>query len=42
MDDAGGLGRARADDVASGIVVGHADWYAGNTAVSKGVLVGTF
>lgn len=24
------------------VVVGHADWYAGNTAVSGGVLVGTF
>lgn len=24
------------------VVVGHADWYAGNTAVSRGVLTGTF
>jgi Ser/Thr protein kinase RdoA (MazF antagonist) len=24
------------------VVVGHADWYAGNTAISEGVLAGTF
>lgn len=24
------------------VVVGHADWYAGNAAVARGVLVGTF
>ncbi|SDS76604.1 hypothetical protein [Actinopolymorpha singaporensis] len=30
-------GRAGAE-----VVVGHADWYAGNTAVQEGVLVGTF
>jgi hypothetical protein len=24
------------------VVVGHADWYAGNTAVVEGALVGTF
>ncbi|MEA3056323.1 MAG: hypothetical protein QOD30_1755 [Actinomycetota bacterium] len=24
------------------VIVGHADWYAGNTAISGGVLVGTF
>jgi Ser/Thr protein kinase RdoA (MazF antagonist) len=32
------LGNREADEV----LVGHADWYAGNTAVVDGVLVGTF
>lgn len=41
------LGRRAADQVLAhrdpeNVVVGHADWYAGNTAFSGGVLVGTF
>lgn len=41
------FGRRAADQVlaardADQVVVGHADWYAGNTAVSGGRLVGTF
>ena len=41
------FGRRAADQVLAHrdpehVVVGHADWYAGNTAVSGGMLVGTF
>jgi hypothetical protein len=41
------FGRRAADQIlahrdAGDIVVGHADWYAGNTAVSDGLLTGTF
>jgi hypothetical protein len=41
------FGRRAADQVLAhrdpeNVVVGHADWYAGNTAISAGVLVGTF
>jgi hypothetical protein len=41
------FGRRASDQVlfnreAEKVVVGHADWYAGNTAVVDGVLVGTF
>ena len=41
------FGRRAADQVLAyrdpeNVVVGHADWYAGNTAISGGVLVGTF
>jgi Ser/Thr protein kinase RdoA (MazF antagonist) len=41
------FGRRAADQVldnreADEVVVGHADWYAGNTAVVDGLLVGTF
>lgn len=41
------FGRRAADQVlahrdAGAVVVGHADWYAGNTTVSNGRLVGTF
>ena len=41
------FGQRAADQVlahrdAESVVAGHADWYAGNTAVSGGVLVGTF
>jgi len=44
LDD---LGQRAADQIlahrgAREVVVGHADWYAGNTAVSADVLVGTF
>ncbi len=44
LDD---FGRRAADQIvahrdADQVVVGHADWYAGNTAVVGGVLVGTF
>ena len=40
-------GRRAADQIlahrdADNVVVGHADWYAGNTAVVEGALVGTF
>jgi hypothetical protein len=40
-------GRRAADQIlahrdAGNVVVGHADWYAGNTAVSGGALIGTF
>ena len=41
------FGQRAADQIlanreAEKVVVGHADWYAGNTAVVDGVLVGTF
>lgn len=41
------FGRRAADQIlahrdAGNVVVGHADWYAGNTAVSDGALIGTF
>ena len=41
------FGQRAADQIlahreAEKVVVGHADWYAGNTAISGGVLVGTF
>ncbi|HLL64875.1 MAG TPA: hypothetical protein VK453_03895 [Micromonosporaceae bacterium] len=41
------FGQRAADQIlahrdAAAVVVGHADWYAGNTAVSGNVLVGTF
>lgn len=41
------FGRRAADQIlahrgSQEVVIGHADWYAGNTAVSGGVLVGTF
>jgi Ser/Thr protein kinase RdoA (MazF antagonist) len=41
------FGRRAADQIlahrdAENVVVGHADWYAGNTAVREGALVGTF
>ena len=41
------FGRRAADQIlahrdAKNVVVGHADWYAGNTAISDNVLVGTF
>ena len=41
------FGRRAADQVLAyrdpeNVVVGHADWYAGNTAISGGALVGTF
>jgi hypothetical protein len=44
LDD---FGRRAAEQIlahrdAAKVVVGHADWYAGNTAVSGNVLVGTF
>ena len=41
------FGRRAADQIlshrnADNVVVGHADWYAGNTAIADDVLVGTF
>ena len=41
------FGRRAADQILAhrdpdNVVVGHADWYAGNTAISDGVLVGSF
>jgi Ser/Thr protein kinase RdoA (MazF antagonist) len=41
------FGQRAADQIvahrdASNVVVGHADWYAGNTAVAGGALIGTF
>lgn len=41
------FGRQAADQIlahrdAGNVVVGHADWYAGNTAISGGALIGTF
>jgi hypothetical protein len=41
------FGRRAADQIlahrdAENVVVGHADWYAGNTAIAGGALIGTF